>query len=65
MVVKTGLSCTSLVCCITRSNEVLVALADYSLKCVDVGKGVMDTPNLEFSAGSEVGIRRLKYVPPP
>lgn len=39
LILKAKQPCTGLICCITRSNEVLVALSDYSIKCVDVGKG--------------------------
>ena len=38
LVHKTGQACTALVACISRPNEVLVALADYSLKCIDTGE---------------------------
>ena len=38
LVHKAGQACTALVACISRPNEMLVALADYSLKCIDTGK---------------------------
>ena len=38
LVLKGGQPCTGLACCISRSNEILVALSDYSIKVVDVGE---------------------------
>ena len=38
LVHKAGQACTALVACISRPDEMLVALADYSLKCIDTGK---------------------------
>lgn len=38
LVHKTGHSCTALATCVSRSNEILVAMADYSLRCIDVGE---------------------------
>ncbi len=35
---KAGQSCTALGACISRPNEVLMALADYTLRCIDVGE---------------------------
>ena len=34
---KTGTPCTALSFCLRRKNEVLVALADNSLRCYDTG----------------------------
>ena len=38
LVHRTGQSCAALVACISRPSKVLVALADYSLKCIDIGE---------------------------
>ncbi len=35
---KAGQSCTALTCCVSRPNEILMALADYTLRCIDVGE---------------------------
>lgn len=37
LVVRGGHACTALCCSISRPSEVLLALADYSIRCVDVG----------------------------
>lgn len=39
LVMKAGHACTGLACCITRPTEILVALADYTVKCVDIDSG--------------------------
>ena len=38
LVGKLGQSITALACCIGRPNEILAGLADYSIKCIDVGE---------------------------
>ena len=35
---KTGTPCTAISFCLRRKNEVLVALADNSLRCYDIGR---------------------------
>lgn len=34
---RSGLSCTALVCCLHRPNEILAAFSDYTIRCLDVG----------------------------
>lgn len=35
---RVGQSVTALACCIGRPNEVLVAVADYTIRCIDIGE---------------------------
>ena len=37
---RVGHSITALACCIGRPSEILAAVADYSIKCIDVGESV-------------------------
>ena len=47
LVQKTGLPCTALCFNLHETNEILVALADYSLRCYNTGKQPLQHLSLE------------------